>query len=304
MCRLKFLIRMNNHTFFIASKKKHVPHVSFFISDSVCPIDGYLLFTSFVCPHITAQNAHIIAPAIQNTDNINIFSISPIEYKAVSAYEKTVGAFYIRSRRKRSPCISLIFQDADFLCDSAYGCQGCVRIFKFLRIQALISDRSLSASLDRCRLFMGKPEIFLHGFQCLPAFLFPGFPAFFQARSSAVWLPGLFIVVYVTNRISPRPFFVKKTGAPAATSCSTPFCHLYSPIRCKIQQQNLQHPSARTARAAILHNPAAAGAGLYQIPALNCCLLFCHFAQTSFERLNITGNYVKIPFIERFTYYD
>ena len=91
------------------------------------------LIIGFICLRITEQNAHIIAAAIQNTVNIDIFSISPIKYKVISAYEKTVVAFCVRNRRKRGSYISLIFQDTDFLCDSAYGCQSCVRVFKFLR---------------------------------------------------------------------------------------------------------------------------------------------------------------------------
>lgn len=80
------------------------------------------LFICFICLRITEQNTHIIAAAIQNAVYIDIFSIGPVEHKVVSAYEKTVIAFRVRDRRKRSPYISLIFQGADFLCDPAYGC--------------------------------------------------------------------------------------------------------------------------------------------------------------------------------------
>ena len=90
-----------------------------------------LLFVCFIWLRITEQNTHIIAAAIQNTVYINIFSISPVKHKVISAYEETVIAFCVCDRGKRSPCISLVFQDADFLCDSAYGFQGSVRVFKF-----------------------------------------------------------------------------------------------------------------------------------------------------------------------------
>ena len=42
--------------------------------------------SSFICLHITKQNAHIITAAIQNTVYIDIFFINSVKYKIVSAY--------------------------------------------------------------------------------------------------------------------------------------------------------------------------------------------------------------------------
>ncbi len=45
-----------------------------------------LLFMCFIRLCVARQNTHIIAAAIQNTVDINIFSRNPVEYKVVSAY--------------------------------------------------------------------------------------------------------------------------------------------------------------------------------------------------------------------------
>ncbi len=158
-----------------------------------------ILFGCFFANPVFKQGSHVIPVAIQNTVNIDVVPIRPVESHIVSANKETIIAGYICDGGKRYAYQRMVTEHTNRFCDFTYHGDCCLWIFQ-ISCNIVLNVRKVILCL------IGEVQIIHRGSQGVPpqhprsASLFPRRTyGLWQARSSDAGWP-----VFFRNRAYPR----------------------------------------------------------------------------------------------------